>query len=87
MPLQAKTAEKLAEGLGSHPSFEAEHKQGSHDQTDEPGAACWRFPQRRLRVAISAVDCLKMAMHAAFGKARFDPPGSGYSVCRAHESS
>src|SRR5262249_40020654 len=68
MPLQAKPAEKLAEGLGSPPSFEAEHKQGSHDQTDEPGAACWRFPQRRLRVAISAVDCLKIAIHAAFGK-------------------
>src|SRR5919109_5046715 len=68
MPLQAETGEKLAEGLGSYPSFEAEHQQGSHDQTDEPGAACWRFPQRRLRVAISAVDGLKLAMHAAFGK-------------------
>src|SRR6516162_5335672 len=68
MRIQTKTAEKLAEGFGSHASFEAAHKQGSHDQTDEPGAAGWRFPQRRLRVAISAVDGLKMAMHTAFGK-------------------
>ena len=64
-----ETAEKLADRLGSHASFEAKHKQGGHDQADKPGAACLCFPQRRLRVAISAVDRLKMAMHAAFGKA------------------
>ena len=69
MRLQVKTAEKLAERLGSHASFEAKHKQGGHDQADEPGAACLRFPKRRLRVAISAIDRLEVAMHAAFGKA------------------
>src|SRR5687767_2083054 len=69
MCLQMETAEKLADRLGSHASFEAKHKQGGHDQADKPGAACLRFPQRRLRVAISAVDRLEMAMHAAFGKA------------------
>ncbi len=68
MGLQAQTAEKLAEGFGAHAAFKAEHKQRGHDQADEPGAACFCFPQRRLRVAISAVDCLEMTMHAAFGK-------------------
>src|SRR5262249_20572667 len=30
---------------------------------------CLRFPQRRLRGAISAIHGLEVAMHAAFGKA------------------
>jgi hypothetical protein len=38
MPNKAKTAEKLTEGLGSYPAFEAEDNQRGHDQTDEPGA-------------------------------------------------
>jgi hypothetical protein len=69
MPLQAKRTEKLAEGGSPHASFEAEHKQGRHDQADEPGAAGLCVPKRRLRVAISAIDCLETAMDAAFGKA------------------
>ena len=69
MPIQAKTAEKFTEGLGAYASFEAEHQQGRHDQTDEPGAAWLGFPKRRFRIAIAAIDCLEMAMHAAFGKA------------------
>ena len=68
MRIQAKTTEKLADRLGSHTSFEAEHKQRGHDQTDQPGAACLGLPQRRLRVAVSTIDCLKVAMHATFGK-------------------
>src|SRR5215510_3850724 len=68
MPLQAQTAEKLAERLRSHPSFEAKHKQSGHDQADEPISACLRFPQRRLRVAVTAVHRLEVTMHAAFGK-------------------
>src|SRR5262249_41307160 len=68
MGLQAQPAEKLTECLGSHASFEAEHEQRSHDQTDQPGAACLGLPQRRLRVAVSTIDCLKVAMHATFGK-------------------
>src|SRR5437899_4003938 len=68
MSLQAKTAEKLAECLGSHASFKAEHKQCGHDQADEPGAACLCLPQRRLRVAVSAIDRLPVSMHATFGK-------------------
>src|SRR5919108_5700560 len=70
MGLQAQPAEKLAECLGSHASFKAEHKQRGHDQADKPGAACLGLPQRRLRVAVSAIDCLKVAMHATFGKPR-----------------
>src|ERR687887_2337359 len=69
MGLQAQPAEKLADRLGSHTSFEAEHQQRGHDQTDQPGVTCWRFPQRRLRVAVSAIHSLEMAMHATFGKA------------------
>ena len=46
MGLQMEMAEKLADGFGSHTSFEAKHKQGGHDQADEPGAACLCFPQR-----------------------------------------
>src|SRR6266568_6966959 len=69
MRIQAKATKKLAECLGSHTSFEAKHKQGGHNQADQPGAACLGFPQRRLRVAISAIHCLEMAMHTAFGKA------------------
>src|SRR5215211_7239519 len=68
MPLQAQTAEKLAERLRSHPSFEAEHKQRGHHQADQPGAAGWRFPQRRLRVAGPAIHGLEVSMYAAFGK-------------------
>src|SRR4029434_8394967 len=68
MGLPAKTAEKLAEGFGSHTSFEAEHKQRGHHQADEPGAACLRVPKRRLGGAISTANGLKMAMHTAFGK-------------------
>src|SRR5437763_5077742 len=68
MGLQAQTAEKFADRPDSHTSFEAEHQQRGHDQADQPGAACCRFPQRRLRVAVSTANCLKMAMHAAFGK-------------------
>src|SRR4029453_8010846 len=70
MRLQAKAAKKLAECLGSHTTFEAKHKQGGHDQADQPGAAGLRFPQRRLRVAIAAVNRLEVTMHAAFGKTR-----------------
>src|SRR5215470_12352345 len=68
MGLQAQPAEKLAECLGSHASFEAEHKQRGHDQADKPGAACLGLPQRRLWVAVSTIDCLQVAMHATFGK-------------------
>src|SRR5215470_14144029 len=68
MGRQAQPAEKLAECLGSHASFEAEHKQRGHDQADEPGAACLCLPKRRLRVAVSAIDRLKVSMHATFGK-------------------
>jgi hypothetical protein len=69
MRIQAKTTQKLAECLGSHTPFEAKHKQGRHHQADQLGAAGLCFPQRRLRVAISALQCLEVAMHAAFGKA------------------
>src|SRR5215468_10736691 len=70
MGLQAQTAEKLAEGFGSHASFEAEHKERGHKQADEPGATCLRFPQRRLRGAVSAIHGLQVAMDAAFGEPR-----------------
>ena len=69
MGLQAKTAKKLAEGFGSHASFEAEHKEGGHDEADKPGAACLRCPKRRLGVAVSTANRLKVAMHAAFRNA------------------
>src|SRR5205823_3638166 len=39
-----------------------------HHQADQPGAAGWRFPQRRLRVAGPAIHCLEVSMYAAFGK-------------------
>src|SRR4029450_13939429 len=68
MGLQAQPAEKLAECLGSHASFEAEPQQRGHDQADKPGAACLGLPKRRLRVAVSAIDCLQVAMHTTFGK-------------------
>src|SRR5215471_4897629 len=68
MGIQAQPAEKLAKCLRPHASFEAEHKQRGHDQADEPGAACLGLPQRRLRVVVSAIDCLQVAMHATFGK-------------------
>src|SRR5918998_6389724 len=68
MGLHMEMAEKRAECLGSHTAFEAEYKQRGHDQADEPGAASLGFPKPRLRVAISAIPGLKVAMHAAFGK-------------------
>src|SRR5688572_22967240 len=68
MGLHMEMAEKRADRLGSHTAFEAEYKQRGHDQADEPGAAGFRFPKPRLRVAISAIPGLEVAMHAAFGK-------------------
>src|SRR5215471_1022222 len=68
MGRQAQPAEKLAECLGSHASFEAEHEQRRYDQADKPGTACLGLPQRRLRVAVSTIDGLQVAMHATFGK-------------------
>src|SRR5262245_57624642 len=68
MDLQAQPAKKLAECLGSHASFEAEHQQRGYDQADQPGAAGLGLPQRRLRVAVSAIHGLQVAMHATFGK-------------------
>src|SRR5687768_15362975 len=68
MGLHMEMAEKLTDRLGAHTAFEAEYKQRGHDQADEPGAAGLRFPKPRLRVAISAIPGLEVAMHAAFGK-------------------
>jgi hypothetical protein len=64
-----EAAEEFAEGFGSYASFEAEDKQGRHNQAGQPGMACLGLPKRRFRVAVSAVDRLKMTMHTAFGKA------------------
>src|SRR5262249_21914636 len=49
-------------------SFETEYKDGGHDEADKPVAACLRFPQRRLWVAVSAIHGLEVSMYAAFGK-------------------
>src|SRR5688572_22481241 len=68
MGLHVEMAEKRAEPLGAHTAVEAKHKQRGHDQADEPGAASLGFPKPRLRVAISAIPGLEVAMHAAFGK-------------------
>src|SRR5918993_657639 len=68
MGLHMEMAEKRADRLGVHTAVEAEYKQCGYDQADEPGAAGFRFPKPRLRVAISAIPGLKVAMHAAFGK-------------------
>src|SRR5438046_10668733 len=73
MRLQMETTEKLAQRFGPHAAFEAKHKEGGDDQADEPSSAYRRFPQRRFRVAISALARLEVTMHAAFGQA---------SVCR-----
>src|SRR5215471_20442961 len=83
MPLQAQTAEKLAERLRSPPSFEAEHQHCGHHQADEPVAAFWRFPQRRLRVAVPAIHGLEVSMYAAFGKpgALRQAPDALLAVC------
>ena len=69
MRLQVQTTEKLADRVGPNPSLEAKDKESGHDQSEEPGAACLRFPQSRFRVAVSATDGLEVTMHAAFGKA------------------
>src|SRR5262245_53347804 len=68
MRFQAQTAKKLAECLGSHAPFETEHQQACHDQADKPGATCLGLPKRRLRGAVSAIDRLKVSMHATLGK-------------------
>jgi hypothetical protein len=47
----------------------SQHEQRGHDQADQPVAACLCFPQRRLRVAVTAIDRLEVTMYAAFGKA------------------
>src|ERR1700746_27609 len=68
-------SEKPAGGVGSPAALKAEHQQRGHDQADEPGAAGLGFPQRRLRVALSAFYGLKGSMYAACGE-----PGS---LCQA----
>src|SRR5215471_11878268 len=68
MRLQMETAEKLAERVGPHTTFEAKYKESRHDQADQPVAASLCFPQRCLRVAVAALDRLEVTMHAAFGK-------------------
>src|SRR5262245_46427808 len=69
MRIQAKTTKKLAECCSSHAPFEAKHKQGCHDQADQPGAARLHCPKRRRWIAVSAPHGLKAAMPAAFGTA------------------
>jgi hypothetical protein len=68
MHFQVKTVKKLAERFPTHPSFKAEAKEGGDEQAEKPVATFWRFPQPRLRVAVSTLHRLEMAMHAAFGK-------------------
>src|SRR5215471_5144411 len=68
MGLQAQMAEKFAECLGSHPSFEAKHQPRGHDQADQPVAAGLCFPQRHLRVAVAALNRLEVTIHTACGK-------------------
>ena len=46
MRLKMEMAEKLAERFGPHAALEAKHKQGGHDQANEPVSACLRFPKR-----------------------------------------
>src|SRR4029453_6180858 len=48
-----------------------------------PGAACLRFPQRRLRGAVPEIHGLEVAMYAAFGKpgAIRQAPDSLLPVC------
>src|SRR5918992_1754348 len=78
MCLQMETAEKLAERFGPNASFEAKHEQSGHDQSDKPVAAYLCFPQRRLGVAVAAMNRLEVTMHPAFGK-------SG-SLCKAPDA-
>src|SRR5688572_23580912 len=68
MGLHMELREKHADRLGSQTAFQAASKQRGHGHADEPGAAGFRFPKPRLRVAISAIPGLEVAMHAAFGK-------------------
>jgi len=67
-PIIAVTACHQRNCVERYSRFKAEHKQCGHDQADEPGAACLCLPQRRLRVAVSAIDRLPVSMHATFGK-------------------
>ena len=86
MGLQMEMAEKLADGFGSHTSFEVKHKQGGHDQADEPGATCLCFPQRRFWVAGPGGRSPGGDDARCFWKARFAPQGAGRSAYRVHES-
>lgn len=65
--LQAQASEKLAHRFCSHPALEAKDKdiEGRDHEADAPPVAVVRFPQPRLRVAISAVHRLSQTMHAA----------------------
>jgi hypothetical protein len=68
MRLKMQTDEKLADRFHPHTTFEGKGIERGHDETDEPLAALWRFPQPGFAMAISARHRLLEARHAAFGK-------------------
>lgn len=63
-----QTHQKLADRFHSDPAFASKGIERSHDETDEPLAALWRFPQPGFGMAISARQRLGEAIHTAFGK-------------------
>src|SRR5688500_1114589 len=67
--LHVEMTGKRAAPPAAHTAVQPVHKQRGHDQADEPaGTAGLGFPKPRLRVAVSAIPGLEVAMHAAFGK-------------------
>src|SRR5256885_6738022 len=65
MHLQAKTDNKLADGLSANASLEAKGIERGHHQADAPTAALVGFPKPRLGVAVSALHRLFETMHTA----------------------
>jgi hypothetical protein len=63
-----QTHQKLADRFHSYPAFAPKGIERGHDETEEPLAALWRFPQPGFGMAISARHRLGEAMHTAFGK-------------------
>lgn len=59
---------KLTDRFHPHTAFAPKGIERGHDETHEPLAAFWRFPQPGFGMAISARHRLSESIHTAFGK-------------------
>ena len=70
MALKTQTGEKLAHRFQAHTALETKWIERGHDQAGSPTPTVLRFPQPRLRLAVSERHGLPKTMYATLGEAR-----------------